>query len=389
MQLVGAAATLAVVVPLERNVWHSVFKSLAEDVARTEDIPQKPLVSFHEEACGAHNVTREGKLSGSEAGDIRSRTASAEEDRGFSAKDICGAVQGEYHDVAADGKQNFVTDAGKELSDGDGKADSENESGRAGKNRLEEGRRLLPVGAETGKIVKNRPRLLAISLYASGTPWRAATSDGRGRTSTMSDAVNWSNPGTEGDWNGSAMVVRNSPRHTDETVPLKHKLPVRFGVTVCYPLNERFGMESGLSYTYLSSNFSSSGQHYSYKVRQSLQYIGIPLNLKAVVWERKWVDFYLSVGGMAEKCMDGDSETDYKLHGKVESVTHRDVKEKPWQYSVNAGGGVQFNFSRAVGLYVEPGVSYHFDNGSSVSNIYKEKPWNFNMGLGLRFSLGL
>lgn len=50
---------------------------------------------------------------------------------------------------------------------------------------------------------------------------------------------------------------------------------------------------------------------------------------------------------------------------------------------------MQFNLSSVVGLYVEPGVSYYFDNGSSVSNIYKEKPLNFNLEFGLRFSLGL
>ena len=50
---------------------------------------------------------------------------------------------------------------------------------------------------------------------------------------------------------------------------------------------------------------------------------------------------------------------------------------------------MQLNLSSVVGLYVEPGVSYYFDNGSSVSNIYKEKPLNFNLEFGLRFSFGL
>ena len=54
---------------------------------------------------------------------------------------------------------------------------------------------------------------------------------------------------------------------------------------------------------------------------------------------------------------------------------------------MNAAAGVQYNFSNLLGLYVEPGVSYYFDNGSSVSNIYKDKPFNFNLNLGLRFTI--
>ena len=87
--------------------------------------------------------------------------------------------------------------------------------------------------------------------------------------------------------------------------------------------------------------------------------------------------------------MDGDTETDYTWKGRIKSSTHKDVREKPWQYSVNAAAGMQLNLSSVVGLYVEPGVSYYFDNGSSVSNIYKEKPLNFNLEFGLRFSFGL
>ena len=63
------------------------------------------------------------------------------------------------------------------------------------------------------------------------------------------------------------------------------------------------------------------------------------------------------------------------------------IEEKPFQWSVNAAAGLQFNFSSLVGLYVEPGVSYYFDDGSSLKTIYKEKPLNFNLNLGIRLSL--
>ena len=43
---------------------------------------------------------------------------------------------------------------------------------------------------------------------------------------------------------------------------------------------------------------------------------------------------------------------------------------------------------RNVGVYVEPGVSYYFDDRSTLSTIYKEKPLNFNLNLGVRYTIG-
>ena len=40
----------------------------------------------------------------------------------------------------------------------------------------------------------------------------------------------------------------------------------------------------------------------------------------------------LSAGGMAEKCVDGDSETDYMWRGRIKSSTHKAVREKPCQH---------------------------------------------------------
>ena len=60
---------------------------------------------------------------------------------------------------------------------------------------------------------------------------------------------------------------------------------------------------------------------------------------------------------------------------------------KPMQWSVNASAGIQLNIVENLGLYAEPGVSYYFDDGSPLQTIYKEKPFNFNLTFGLRYTL--
>ena len=39
-----------------------------------------------------------------------------------------------------------------------------------------------------------------------------------------------------------------------------------------------------------------------------------------------------------------------------------------------------------VGIYVEPGIGYYFDDNTNVRTIYKEHPVTFNLNVGLRLN---
>mgnify|MGYP000691818471 FL=1 len=49
----------------------------------------------------------------------------------------------------------------------------------------------------------------------------------------------------------------------------------------------------------------------------------------------------------------------------------------PLQWSVTAAAGAQVNFTSRLGLYVEPGVAYYFDDHSGVETIRKRTPVQF------------
>ena len=80
----------------------------------------------------------------------------------------------------------------------------------------------------------------------------------------------------------------------------RHLPPLSVGLTVVVPLNERFSVESGLVYTYLRSEFTKPGIT-SYKASLELHYLGVPLNLRAKLWENPTWNIYLSAGGTVEK----------------------------------------------------------------------------------------
>jgi hypothetical protein len=55
------------------------------------------------------------------------------------------------------------------------------------------------------------------------------------------------------------------------------------------------------------------------------------------------------------------------------------------QWSIGSSLGVQYNILPQLGVYAEPGIRYYFNNGSDVSNFFKDKPTDFHLELGLRF----
>ena len=160
-------------------------------------------------------------------------------------------------------------------------------------------------------------------------------------------------------------------RQANQVVDMKHHQPISFGLSVRKSLAKGFSVETGLTYTLLSSDakFADSDQ----KTEQKLHYLGIPLKANWNFLDKKLFTLYVSGGGMIEKCVYG------KLGTEKETV-------KPLQFSVSGAVGAQFNATKRVGIYVEPGVAYFFDDGSDVQTIRKENPFNFNIQAGIRLT---
>ena len=168
----------------------------------------------------------------------------------------------------------------------------------------------------------------------------------------------------------------------------KHRLPVRVGLNVAYRLTDRLSVESGVSYTRLSSDMKDGTKNNYSSSSQKLDYIGVPLNVKYRAFGYRRLSVYASAGLLTEKCVSGKTTHEYVISGEKKKHETEDVAAKPWQLSVNAALGAQFDVLRNVGVYVEPGVSYYFDDRSPLSTIYKEKPLNFNLNLGVRYTIG-
>ena len=197
---------------------------------------------------------------------------------------------------------------------------------------------------------------------------------------------------------GQRSLLRRNSRSANNAMPdertdeISHHMPVKLGLTFLYRINDKIGVETGLAYTYLSSDVRYGNPSVSKFIdgTQSLHYIGVPVNVKYRPVHWRWADIYLSGGIQFDKCVSSSVNGRYAVSSSGLYAKERvSLGEKPFQLSANLSAGLQFNITPYLGIYVEPGISYYFNDGSSLSTFYKEHPWNFNINAGLRLSVGL
>lgn len=208
-----------------------------------------------------------------------------------------------------------------------------------------------------------------------------------GTTTAYGDYLVLSCPGVM-DTKDSPMLDMSSVNRDVETkTEYAHHLPIRIGLSVAYALTDRLSISSGLTYTRLSSDIKDASRESKYIGEQRLHYVGIPVNVSYKVASSRWISLYGTAGVLAEKCVSGTTDEGYVENNTMKYTNTHDISSKPLQMSINAGVGIQFDFIDNVGIYAEPGLSYYFDDGSALQTIYKEKPLNFNLNVGVRFKL--
>lgn len=229
----------------------------------------------------------------------------------------------------------------------------------------------LPIVESDGVQASNK---WSLGLNASGGLLAANTSLRMDRLYFYHSLNSQNDIGEKGDIDKNSNYTSQISPYTITEYVSKHHLPIRFGLSVQYQLNNHLALHSGISYTRLNSEFSIPlypNIHYD----QKLHYLGVPLGVTWQLWATNRFRFYLSGGTMVEKCVSADLEGSGK------------VSTKPWQWSVNAAAGAEYAFTRHLGFYLEPSLGYYFDDGTSLEHYYKEHPLAPSIEFGLRLHL--
>lgn len=234
--------------------------------------------------------------------------------------------------------------------------------------------------AELKRRRTRRPKP-GLSLYALNSSGIQTGGNGTPRPIVMATA-----PQAISVVNDHSILMKSGTRAPRQAIKMHHKYPVTVGIGIDYPLSARFSLESGVTYSYLQSTSATFTQQVSdYRLRQELHYIGIPLKLNYRLVDTPRFGFYAGAGGMLEKGVRGTRTTTILTRGTT-AKERTSFKVEGVQPSVGASLGVEYKPAELVSIYLEPGISYYFDN-SQPDNYRTEHPLNFSLKAGVRFNL--
>lgn len=174
------------------------------------------------------------------------------------------------------------------------------------------------------------------------------------------------------------------PAVTELKREINHELPVTVGLTVEKRLNRRFGIETGLTYTYMRSHIRYFNNIVELKQTVKANFIGIPLKADYIFYNRARLSLYATAGAAIDFPVGASVST------RRESSSGMDINVPPVKYkpeiSVLGGVGLHYSLTPAIGLYIEPSVRYYFPNDSPTPTYRQEHSTVLSVPIGIRFN---
>lgn len=178
---------------------------------------------------------------------------------------------------------------------------------------------------------------------------------------------------------------------------LEHKQPISLGITIGKRLSPRLSIETGLIYTYLSSDIKSNSV-FEIDESQSFNYLGIPISLNYTFYQLGNAKFYTSIGGMVQKDIKGQyisnmgfSKIDGAGQPSVNDIYHQEpyyikksIKQSNPQFSVRTTLGIAYPLYKKLYIYGTIGGAYYFDAGNEYRTIYSDKKAQLDLNLGVK-----
>ncbi len=239
---------------------------------------------------------------------------------------------------------------------------------------------------------ENTNHLLARDQQERGLFIGISSSGGMGNSTRQlfhGDYVGACTTNADAEWQDSPLLgIMYLNRSAETERKVSHHAPLRTGLSVAYKLNDRWSVESGVTYAMVASDIREGSISNYVEDKQKLHYVGVPIGIsyKAVTW--KDLDVYVSSDFLSELCISGKTTRNYIIGDKAQQEDVIPVTSHPLQTSLGANVGVQYNLNSLLSIYAEPGCRYYFDDHSSIDNVFKERKLDFNLNMGVRFTIG-
>lgn len=180
----------------------------------------------------------------------------------------------------------------------------------------------------------------------------------------------------------SSVVANNIEEETKTEI--EYDVPLTYAAMFRYHFNNHWAIDAGIQFSHLGASWHSGSNNSYYSSTQKLVLIGIPVGASFTFVDSRFFTMYALAGGSVDKCVTGNIKRFAQSGRKHANTGKRDLPEHPWQFSLNAGLGLQFNATDHIGIFAEPKATRFFDTAKEL-NLRKHST-EFQLLVGLRMT---
>lgn len=159
-----------------------------------------------------------------------------------------------------------------------------------------------------------------------------------------------------------------------------HYMPATLTLLAHYTQSKRLGIETGVSYMRLVSDFEKdTNKTVTRGQLQTIHYLGIPIKgIYNLVTIKGW-NLYGNLGAT----MGIPIHSQFNTSGFPQDTTNIHV---PLLWSFSTGLGLQYNITPHIGIFAEPSIQYYLPSHSGLETYCTEHPYTFSLPLGIKIS---
>ena len=166
-----------------------------------------------------------------------------------------------------------------------------------------------------------------------------------------------------------------------ESASRRHHLPISFALTAEKRFSSWLGLESGLGYSYLHTDFERYSPSGSDVSTCHWHYLEVPLKVNLYAYTSPRMKLYFGFGGRIAIPVYSYAQIAPNPYCKSGSFS------SPSVWSVGANVGAAFRISKRVDLFIEPSMHYHLPTECMIPNIWTDdEPWSISIPIGFRFN---
>ena len=197
---------------------------------------------------------------------------------------------------------------------------------------------------------------------------------------------------TYGDFTLSKMQAYTQENDVNPKSEIIHRQPVSFGLLASFDITKKLQIETGIIYTYLSSETKNTSEGFINSEKQQFHYLGVPVNINYTFLSVNKLNMFVTAGAMIEKDIHGNIKyNDEKaksslINSGYANETTSKINQKNPQLSLTSGVGITYPIYNKAHLFGKIGGRYYIKADNEFKTYYSDEKFGLDIQLGIKFN---